>query len=157
MNTNTSSLFARATDILRDDMAANARDAAIQVLGGVMTELLRRNPEIAEKIVPEGKNLKGAMTAMKDVAAKNKHGNWGCLDALSGVKVALEYYGIAGIRDMQLVHAIAESLGGGMDPGFGLTAEAGADPGFSAQIGAPDTAAAEVDELDIDALLGGVS
>lgn len=72
MNTNTSSLLVRATDALRDEMAANAADASIQLVGNVMTQLLRRKPEIAEKIVPESKGIKKAMEAMKKEASKHK-------------------------------------------------------------------------------------
>jgi len=145
MNTNTSSLFARATDALRDDMAANANDPAIQTAGRVMTELLRRNPEIAEKIVPEGKSLKKAMEAMKTEAGRHRNGNWACLDALSGMKVALQYYGIESITDMELVYAISESMG---------AAVSGAEIQPPPEPMAPVSKA--VDELDIDALLGGV-
>lgn len=63
MNTkpHTSADFNIAMDLIRDEMAANASDGPIQMIGGILTSLLQRHPELADKLSAEGKGLKKAM------------------------------------------------------------------------------------------------
>lgn len=81
-------------DAIRDEMANAAEDGAIQMIGNILTELLRKRPEIAPRLAAQGKSLKGAMEAMKAEAQKHKHGSWACLDGMSGMRIVLGYYGI---------------------------------------------------------------
>ena len=103
MNTNTSALFEQAIDKLRDEMAANAKDAAMGIVGEFMTALLDAKPEYAEKIMAEKKTIKGAMEAMKAKAEKNKHGSWASMDFFSGIKCVLKYYGLPDMQNCQIM------------------------------------------------------
>lgn len=90
-----------AMDAIRDAMAHDAEDGAIQMVGQVLTELLRLRPEIAPQLAAEGKSLKGALEAMKKEAEKHRRGSWACLDGMEGMRIALDYYGISedGLED----------------------------------------------------------
>ena len=133
MNTKaqTSADFDKAMDSIRDEMAANARDSAVQMIGNVVATLLQSHPELADKLSAKGKSLKKAMEAMRAEAQKNKSGNWGCVDGMTGMKIVLKHYGIEGITERELFDALAETF-------------AGDDA---------HTPAPERDEFDIDALL----
>lgn len=123
----------RAMDAVRDEMARAAQDGAIQMIGNILTELLRMRPEIAPQLAAEGKSLKGALEEMKKEAAKHRQGSWACLDGMTGARIALEYYGIHadGLEDA-VRHALAP------------------EARSCAAEHRPQTA----DALDIDALLG---
>lgn len=137
--TNTSAVFEAATDKIRDEMAANAKDAAISVIGEFMTNLLMEKPETAEKIMAEGKSLKGAMSAMSDYARKNKSGNHAAVDYYTGIGIVLEYFGIEKLSNTDIMR-------------IGYRTDA--IPEAPAQ--EPARKEAPADELDIDALLGGI-
>lgn len=91
-NPSTSAVFETVIDAIRDEMAANPKDGAIDIIGNFLCGLLRLNPQHAEKITAEKKSIKGAMRAMKNEAAKNKSGGWGCVDFYTGMKIVLKYY-----------------------------------------------------------------
>lgn len=65
-----------------------------QIIGGYLLKQLEANPTAADQILKEGKNIKGAMEAMK--AEARKHQNNGCavLTDDEGFAVVLEYYDI---------------------------------------------------------------
>lgn len=111
MNTQTSALFEQATDKLRDEMAANTKDGAIEVIGEFLTVLIRTDPECAEKIMAEKKTIKGAMEAMKAEAAKHKNGSWACLDFCSGIRVVLKYFGLPEMQDCQILAMMNQAAG----------------------------------------------
>lgn len=91
MNTQTSALFEQAVDKIRDELAANAKDGAIEIVGEFLTALLNMHPEYAEKIMAGKKTVRGAMEAMKTEAAKHKNGGWACLDFYNGIQCVLKY------------------------------------------------------------------
>lgn len=132
--TNTSADFRMAIDAIRDEMAERANNGVIQTVGGVLTALLQKHPELADKLSGEKKNLQGAVEAMKDEAAKQKTGTCACLDGMTGMKIVLKYYGIDSISDRELADAIMDMMLGGTAP-------------------APKP---DADEFDIEALLGEV-
>lgn len=138
-NARTSAVFTAATDKIRDEMAANAKDAAISVIGEFMTNLLMEKPETAENIMAEGKGLKGAMTAMSDYARKHKSGNYAAVDFFTGIGIVLEYFGVEKLSNTDIMRV---GYRGGAIP----------------EAPAPEPAKKETaaDELDIDALLGEV-
>ena len=133
-NPNTSAAFEAAVDAIRDEMAANPKDGAIDIIGNFLSALLRLNPQHADKIIAEKKSIKGAMGAMKNEAAKHKSGSWGCVDFYTGMKIVLEYYGLPAMETSE-INSIMNSI-----------MEQSAAP-------APKSAPAPKDEFDIDALL----
>lgn len=138
-NTHTSAVFEAATDKIRDEMADNAKDAAISVIGEFLTSMLMEKPETAEKIMAEGKSLKGAMAAMSDYARKNKSGNHAAVDYFTGIGIVLEHFGIEKLSNTDIMR---------------IGYRTGAVPDAPAQEPAPKKPSA--DDLDIDALLGEV-
>lgn len=137
--TNTSAVFEAATDKIRDEMAANAKDTAILVIGEFMTNLLAEKPETAEKIMAEGKSLKGAMSDMSDYGRKHKSGNYAAVDYFTGIGIVLEHFGIEKLSSMDIMR---------------IGYRAGAVPEAPTQ--EPARKKHSADELDIDALLGEV-
>ena len=133
-NPSTSAAFEAAVDKIRDEMAANPKDGAIDIIGNFLSELLRLNPHQANKITADKKSIKGAMEAMKREAAKNKSGSWGCVDFYTGMKIVLEYYDLPAM-EISEINAI-----------FNGRMEQSAAP-------APKSAPSTKDEFDIDALL----
>lgn len=142
MNTNTSALFEQVIDKLRDEMAANAKDGAIEVIGEFLTALIRANPEHAEKIMEEKKTIKGAMEAMKTEAAKHKNDNVACLDFCAGIRVVLEYYGLPAMHNCQMLAVMEQAAGAISTP----TPEEKHKP-------AKPEPVRNTDEFDLDALL----
>ena len=124
-----------AIDAIRDEMAANAKDGAIGVVGQFLTVLLRMQPEHSPLITAEGKSIKGAMEAMKSTAAKHKSGSWAALDFQTGIQIVLEYYGFPELNAGTINSIMLSAAGLAPDP-------------------AP--AAKPADEFDIDALLAGL-
>lgn len=66
----------QAVDKLRDEMAANANNPALAVIGEELTDRLRRNPLLAEKILVEGKTLKGALNKLINYAHDHMIRDW---------------------------------------------------------------------------------
>ena len=65
---------------------------------------------VAEKIMADGKTLKGAFDAMKDVASKRKSGNFAYIPEKEGFQIIRDYYGITD-GDMAPTAPIRESAG----------------------------------------------
>lgn len=125
----------RAIDRIRDEMAKDPKNSAIQMIGEVLTELLRRHPTLADRLLAEGKSLSKAMDAMKAEARKQQSGGCACVDALTGMKIVLNYYDISTILERELVNAILDAL----------------TPGARVEDKPADTSTA--DELDLDSML----
>lgn len=144
MNPNTSAVFTAAMDSIRDEMAKNAKDGAIGIVGEFMTALLNDRPEIAEKITAKNKSLSGAMKAISEEARKHKTGNYAALDFNTGLNVVLEYFDIPKLEPAQIMN-IAFSIAGAQG-------EPPAQPAPVRRKAKPEVA----DALDIDALLDGL-
>lgn len=134
MNTQTSALFNEAIDKIRDEMAAHAKDKAIEIVGEFLSTLLGMHPEYAEQILEGKKTIKGAMEAMRTEAAKHKNGSWACMDFISGIRCVLKYFNLPDMQDCQIM-AVMNTAAAAPQP------EVKPEP------------AKKPDELDIDALL----
>lgn len=128
--------YEKAVDSIRDQMAANPKDGAIDIVGNFLTELLRLNPHHAPLILAEGKTIKGAMEEMKKEAAKHKSGSWAALDFYTGTRVVLKYYGLPDMEPCEINSVIN-----------GLMEHT------TAPVSKPVQAPAPADEFDIDSLL----
>lgn len=117
-------MYEKAIDKIRDEMAAT-KNNAIEMLGELLTAALRNHRDYAQAIMAEGKTVKGAYEAMRNVARKEKRE---CIGPSEALKIALEYYGIK----TTAAEALAIIMGGQEAP-----AEQSHD-----------------DSLDLDALMG---
>ena len=83
-------------DKLRDEMAAHSEDSMICTVGELLTFYAGEHPTTIPALVAEGRNLAGAISAMRDAASKRRKGNTNCvaLSMTDGMKAVFEYYGI---------------------------------------------------------------
>jgi len=65
-----------------------------QIIGEYLLQQLDANPSAAGQILKEGKNIKGAMEAMKAEARKHQKDGCGVLTDDDGYAIVLEYYDI---------------------------------------------------------------
>ena len=89
--------MANIMDAIRDGMAKEHTSRAMQVLGELLTEWLLKHPEQAEKDAGT-KTLSGAMGAIREEArkqTKQQGGNVGVVDDQEGLRIALEFLGVA--------------------------------------------------------------
>jgi hypothetical protein len=84
-----------AIEKIRDEMASNAKQGGyIQVVGDMLLQNLDAHPEAAEKILADGKTIKGSLAAMRTEAQKHQTDGCGVLTDEEGFAVVLRYYGI---------------------------------------------------------------
>ena len=100
--------YMEALDKLRDEMAKEAKNPGIQYLGQWLTRELERNAGAAEKILAEGKTLKGAFDAIRKYAEKNRTGNFAFVPPEKGIDLAADYYGL-GKQETQALGEPAKS------------------------------------------------
>lgn len=124
--------YDRAMDKLRDEMAQSK--GAVHMAGEIITLFLMAGPENAEKILAEGKTIKGAYTKMRDLARSKRQE---CFDSDEAAGIFAEYYGFEKQSINDLWEAAQESRN--------------AKPQARSEVKAAKT---ETDDLDLDALLG---
>lgn len=141
--------YASAMDKLRDEMAENAGNRYIQVVGEYLTDYLLDHPEAEAAILTEGKSIKGSLSAMEAEAKKVKVGSVAVLDDQTAFGIVRGYFGIVeGER--------RETSSDPAEPGH-LTLAGSLGPTAPQQGKAfGETAPDPVDPFDLDALLGGV-
>ncbi|MEG0153005.1 MAG: hypothetical protein RR744_07485, partial [Cellulosilyticaceae bacterium] len=78
-----------------------ANNSYVQVIGDFLLKEIIKNKDAAEKIANSDKTIMGSLDAMRDVAAKNKTGNYAVLTDDEGFNVVCGYYGFKkGIIEM---------------------------------------------------------
>lgn len=87
-------MLGEAITKLEKEMEDNKSSEYTQYVGKYMVDYLNGYPDYAEKIMKEGKTLKGSLKNMESVARKKKTGNCAMLTPDQGFKAVLEYYGI---------------------------------------------------------------
>lgn len=85
----------QAIQKIKTEMDSN-KDGYTQAVGGFLLQHLETNPAAAEKIMAEGKTIKGSLDEMRKAAEKQKVGNCAVLTDAEGFAVVLKYYGIEG-------------------------------------------------------------
>lgn len=121
-------MYEKAMDKIRDEMAASK--GAVCMVGDIVTLYLQNEPENAEKILAQGKTLKGAYAAMRDYAREKR---LECMTPDDAAERIAVYYGMEPVKIMGL---------------WGATLADETSPKTKPQ------AHAEADDLDLDALLG---
>lgn len=84
----------QAIEKIRDEMAANTNSAYVQVVGDFLLSFLDKRPEAADKILTDGKTLKGSLAAMRAEAQKHQTDGCGVLTPDEGFAIVLKYYEI---------------------------------------------------------------
>jgi hypothetical protein len=87
------SSVSNAVEKIRDEMVAN-NNTYVRVVGDFLMKHLERHPEAAEKILAEGKTIRGSLSAMREEARKHQVDGCGVLTDEEGFAVVLRYYGI---------------------------------------------------------------
>ena len=100
--------YMEALDKLRDEMAREAKNPGIQYLGQWLTGELEKNAGAAEKILQEGKTLKGAFEAIRKYAEKIRTGNFAFVPPEKGIELAADYYGL-GKQESQALGKVADN------------------------------------------------
>ena len=121
-------MYNKAMDKIRDEMA-KATDAVCMV-GEIVTLYLQSEPANAEKILQDGKTIKGAYGAMRDYAREKRKE---CMTPDEAAENIAKYYGMEPARIMDMWQAVKDE---------------------QPQEKEKPQARAEADDLDLDALLG---
>jgi len=155
--------YARGIDRLRDEMA-RAHDPALSKIGEHLTEWVLRHPEDEARLLDPGRQLEGALDAIRTEAMRHKRGSVAVIDDAEGYRIAREYYGMTAKEDGGTAAAAGDSSGASrhLSQGGRLGAGDAAEAGDSLQRCAPPPAEreafeddAEEDLFDLDALMGG--
>jgi hypothetical protein len=77
---------------LTEEMNSN-KNPYIQAVGDKLIQLCD-NEYVAEKIMQEGKTIKGAMDDMLKEATKRREGNSAVIDPIEGYNIIMNYFGI---------------------------------------------------------------
>lgn len=134
--------YASAMDKLRDEMAENAGNRYIQVVGEYLTDYLLDHPEAEAAILTDGKSIKGSLSAMEAEARKVKVGSVAVLDDQTAFGIVRGYFGIA---EDEVVDFASRDVGE-IAAAMGRRAEA---EGY-----VPEAEPDSVDPFDLDALMG---
>ena len=121
-------MYNKAMDKIRDEMA-KATDS-VCLVGDIVTLYLQSEPANAEKILQDGKTLKGAYGAMRDYARKERKE---CMTPDEAAEHIAKYYGMEPAKIMDMWQAVKDE---------------------QSKEKAKPQARAEADDLDLDALLG---
>lgn len=79
---------------LQAEMESNKNDTYTQLVGNYTMQYVKQHPAAAEKVLAEGKTLKGSLAHMRSAAEKKKSGNYAVLTPEEGFTLVTEYYGI---------------------------------------------------------------
>lgn len=146
--------YASAMDKIRDEMAAS-KDSKIQLLGEGLTAMLQLHPEWEQAILEKGKNIKGALEAVR------KNATGGCSDPIQTTKSLCGYYGIKCENPHVLALEVAVAMmGGGRIPLSAMPAapiergDEAAGTSSALRAPSPEGKAGEADPFDLDSILG---
>ena len=120
-------MFQHAMDKIRDEMAGKEKNPGIQFLGGWLTGKLTQHPEIAASILDKQKTIEGALGEIRKYAEEHRTGNFAFVPPETALDIVGKYYGIETAEEEPQAPAPAK----------------------------PERRA-EPDDLDLDALLGGL-
>ena len=67
-----------------------------------LTEICTNN-DVAEKILQEGKTLKGACESVKNIARKNQKNGVGCVSDSEAYRIVEEYFNISVIKKIDVL------------------------------------------------------
>ncbi len=77
-----------------DKEAEKEKNPAIRAIEGMLREVCKNDADACEKVLADGKTMKGAYDAMYEVAKKRKNGNCAVIAPDEAQSIILKYYGI---------------------------------------------------------------
>jgi hypothetical protein len=77
---------------LQAEMAANLNQPYVQIVGNYLLAHLEENPEHAEKMAADDKNIMGSLNVMQRYASAKKVGNVAVLTDAQGFGIVLQYF-----------------------------------------------------------------
>ena len=86
-------LYQKVIDKL-DKEAEKEKNPAIRAIEGLLREACKNNVAACERVLAEGKTMKGAYDAMYEVAKGRKSGNCAVIAPDEAEKIIFKYYGI---------------------------------------------------------------
>jgi len=87
-------MLEKAIEKLKAEIDGNKSNPNIQVIGEFLLEQLDSNDKISEKLIIEGKTIKGSIDEMKKVAKTKAVGGCGMLTDQEGFGIVLNYFDI---------------------------------------------------------------
>jgi len=84
----------KAIEKIKAEIEQNKNNSNIQVVGEFLLEELALNNEVSEKVLIEGKTIKGGIEEMKKVAKAKAVDGCGMVSDQEGFGIVLTYYGI---------------------------------------------------------------
>jgi len=84
----------KAIEKIKSEIEQNKKNSNIQVIGEFILRELALNNAAAEKVLQEGKTIKGSIDEMKKVAKTKAVGGCGMLSDQEGFGIVLTYFGI---------------------------------------------------------------
>lgn len=100
-------MIEKAIAKIKAEMEANKSGYA-QVIGKYLLQQIEINKGSAEKIVNEGKTIKGSIQEMSKEAKKNASNGCGVLTDAEGFAIVAKYYGFEAVQDKILEVEISE-------------------------------------------------
>ena len=85
----------KAMEKLRDELAKNAGNRVLTVIGEYVCDYLAAHPSAASLILAKDKTLTGAVNAMRTEARRTAKGNCGVLTDEEGFAIVRKYFGLA--------------------------------------------------------------
>jgi hypothetical protein len=83
-----------AVSKLKNEMAQNANDTYVKVIGEFLLKHLELNPGSAEKVMNDGKTIKASLNEMQKEARKKQVNNCAVFSDQEGFEIVLKYFGI---------------------------------------------------------------
>ena len=88
---------------LEDEMKLDPSNDYLKYVGDYLIEYLKKNSRHADKILQEGKTIKGSLDFMKNIARKKAVNGMAMLTPEEGFKAVLDYYEINEASTLRLV------------------------------------------------------
>lgn len=88
-------MIEQAINKLNDEMNKN-KNPYVQVVGQFLVQHIKANPEVANKILQDGKTIMKSLDEMRKEAEKKKVGNCAVLTDQEGFEIVLKYFDING-------------------------------------------------------------
>ncbi|WP_281885624.1 hypothetical protein [Paenibacillus sp. YYML68] len=100
-------MLKEALNKLQAEVTAKPKDKYVAVVAAFLMNHVRSNPQHAELILAQGKNIEGSVSAMKEEARKQQQNGVGVLTDEEGFATVLKYYGVAVVSQAAFAQSTA--------------------------------------------------
>lgn len=87
-------MLERAENKIREEIKNSKNSHYVQIVGEMMLDYLKTNPNASEKFLQEDKSIEKSLDEMRKVAETKKQGNCAVLSDQEGFNVVLKYFGV---------------------------------------------------------------